>query len=364
MSGKVQFTFRQSPTLIELKQTNNLTLIEAQLKKLSPQESLQPSSFALVLVKGAESIPGNSYFAGDGRTFISFVQDDFDLKKTLDRLQEVQFRTIQENMVAAVKPLFRTQKLRFIVLGGDSSELAAGFHRYFGPFLSALSGLFNFDVRFQEQAISTIPEFSPEFFSGSQPIARFNENDEIGPEQPFRFVLLASDEAEAVNHFYIPGWGVVARGKADHSTLQLFISAYRKHLGLSDVPFGAFSSSTGITAVELDVFTFALQKAYARETLRLLQLTKSLKNEPISASLFESTFPAIQETFLTNPQAAFLHAYRLHYDPSRLGPPYFPDEHKFAVYLPVILPLVLPLVVGLLKLLKQKKKSSEKQKQQ
>lgn len=37
------------------------------------------------------------------------------------------------------------------------------------------------------------------------------------------------------------------------------------------------------------------------------------------------------------------------YHPSLMGKMYFPDEHKYAVYLPLLLPTLLPIVIGLLK---------------
>lgn len=42
-------------------------------------------------------------------------------------------------------------------------------------------------------------------------------------------------------------------------------------------------------------------------------------------------------------EASFFH-------PSLLGRLYFPNEHKFAVYLPLLLPITLPILVGCLKL--------------
>ncbi len=360
-SSKIQFDISE-PVIISVVGDD----IAAKIEEIIPEEPSLPFSYNLVIVK-TDSMQGESFYSGNGRTFISFVPSDeqFDLRQVLDRLEAIQFKTSFEGI--NVKPLLRTQKLRFIALEGSSNGLVEGFHRFFGPFLNEFNSLFDFDVRFQRQQVTKLPDdfiLSAEFFSGSRGIARFAENDEVGPERPFRFVFLAGANEQHTSIF-IPNWGVVVQGHWDQmAVMQIFISALRKQLGFSATPFGAFSQVHGTTAVERDVFFFSLNKSYAEETIRLLKLSSKLHNEPISPRLFASHFPALQAAFLRQPQEAFIHAYGLHYDESRLGAPYFPDEHKFAVYLPVVFPLLMPLLVGLIKYLKSLKDARKKLKKE
>ena len=47
-------------------------------------------------------------------------------------------------------------------------------------------------------------------------------------------------------------------------------------------------------------------------------------------------------------------------DPSILALLYFPDDQKFAIYIPLFLPVGLPLIVAYLEILKQWKKNKDK----
>ena len=47
-------------------------------------------------------------------------------------------------------------------------------------------------------------------------------------------------------------------------------------------------------------------------------------------------------------------------DPSILALLYFPDDQKFAIYIPLFLPVGLPLIVAYLEIMKQWKKSKDK----
>lgn len=48
------------------------------------------------------------------------------------------------------------------------------------------------------------------------------------------------------------------------------------------------------------------------------------------------------------------------FDPTMVSMLYFPDEHKYAIYMPLFVPISVPLVMALLKQLKQLKKQKEK----
>ena len=57
-------------------------------------------------------------------------------------------------------------------------------------------------------------------------------------------------------------------------------------------------------------------------------------------------------TCLASAKEAFIHSEKAFFDKSMVGQVYFPDEHKVAVYLPLLGPVGVPLVVGLIRELK------------
>jgi phosphatidylinositol glycan class S len=52
---------------------------------------------------------------------------------------------------------------------------------------------------------------------------------------------------------------------------------------------------------------------------------------------------------------------RAFFDPTIVSMLYFPDEHKYAVYLPFFGPLVLPLILSIVRLVKSRKKIQSSQ---
>lgn len=70
-----------------------------------------------------------------------------------------------------------------------------------------------------------------------------------------------------------------------------------------------------------------------------------LRNAPVNASSLERALMHAQQAYAESEKAFF--------DKSMVGQVYFPDEHKVAVYLPLLGPIGVPLVVGLVRELKQ-----------
>ena len=48
------------------------------------------------------------------------------------------------------------------------------------------------------------------------------------------------------------------------------------------------------------------------------------------------------------------------HDPKLIAAAYFPDEHKFAIYLPVYLPLILPILMAFIKEIKERRVKKKK----
>ena len=99
----------------------------------------------------------------------------------------------------------------------------------------------------------------------------------------------------------------------------------------------------------------------------LARLTESLPSIPIPATVAASVSTTLSHlsaacthlregrfsAALDNARVAELEAERSFFEKSMVGQVYFPDEHKVAVYLPLLGPIGVPLVVGLLKEVKR-----------
>lgn len=99
----------------------------------------------------------------------------------------------------------------------------------------------------------------------------------------------------------------------------------------------------------------------------LARLTESLPSIPIPATVATSVTTTLSHlssscahlregrfgAALASARVAETEAERSFFEKSMVGQVYFPDEHKVAVYLPLLGPIGVPLVVGLLKELKR-----------
>lgn len=369
--GPIEFNLQPKGFFTLPSTLKDISALEQHITQLLPSIN---EGFNWFVVAGYDSLPGESFYNGNGRTFISILREGQSIEDCLARLYAIQFQTVYESLKLQ-KAMFRKMKLRFILLDGQAEwPVEAAFTRFFGPAIEKLADMLDFDVQFRRQAISKLPEdftLKPEFFSGPKAISSFADNDESGPEPILRMVLLpGADKTEAIS---IGDWGaVVYASQIDDlkAPMQYFMSAFRSHLGLSPLPLGAFSSLYGLTAVEKDLLKAKSAQILMKESLSLLTLIQRSENELMTAELVSKHFKPMLEAIkdymqshsFSSAQSSFSHAYRLHYHPDRLGPPYFPDEHKFAVYLPVYLPLLLPLLVGILKCLKELRKSKKEKK--
>lgn len=117
-----------------------------------------------------------------------------------------------------------------------------------------------------------------------------------------------------------------------------------------------------------------LNMAESRSVLEsLYALLDAVAHMPVSKDiqgLVESTLAARRETesLLARglwteaglaSQRAVKFAQQAFFHPDMLPALYFPDEHLYAVYLPLFLPITVPLVVALLKMIANKKKQKQ-----
>lgn len=99
----------------------------------------------------------------------------------------------------------------------------------------------------------------------------------------------------------------------------------------------------------------------------LARLTESLPQIPIPATVATSVSTTLShlssacdhlrhgqfQAALASARVAEAEAERSFFEKSMVGQMYFPDEHKVAVYLPLLGPVGVPLIVGLLKEVKK-----------
>ena len=137
------------------------------------------------------------------------------------------------------------------------------------------------------------------------------------------------------------------------------------------------SSATGVSAWELDLLASRVVRANLRDSVAMLRglyaLLDSVPHMPVSMQirqLVENTLAAQAECVAQlraadwtgagfASQRAVRAASKAFFHPDMLPALYFPDEHLYAVYLPLFLPITVPLLAALVKMLTAKKKSTK-----
>ncbi|KAJ3189711.1 hypothetical protein HK101_008738 [Irineochytrium annulatum] len=213
-------------------------------------------------------------------------------------------------------------------------------------------------------------------------------------QSPLRLVTSA-EEFLPTNAFLIPRWGGIvvsnpSREQYEHHFtveelkpyMEIYIAQLRGILGVKEVKIAGFErempsfginyapSPVGITAWELDRLlrrATARNLAEAASTLKSLSnLIQSMENMVVldhiqalvvsSLSLIGQTKDAIAagdlELAAKHARTAFVKAESAFFDPTMVSLLYFPDEHKYAVYMPLFTPIAVPLVLALVKEIK------------
>jgi len=161
--------------------------------------------------------------------------------------------------------------------------------------------------------------------------------------------------------------------------MQVFVEQIRQTMGLSldvsslcpscgpDAVTLLPSPSTGVSQWELDLLAWRLVRLNLAEALALLhslvQLLDNVPHMPVSVEIQQLVEESLRQHARTlellhsgkpdwsgagqASQAAVAAAHRAFFHPQMLPALYFPDEHLYAVYLPLFLPVTVPLVSGL-----------------
>lgn len=277
-------------------------------------------------------------------------------------------------------------------------EMEAALERHISPLLQSLSSISNFTVDTQVQLYATFsssinPEFDEtrkawtlkqEDLSGFINAAEWPLNPNIAPGPTINFILYVPDpeqtplfirETEATS-WLIPQWGGVQILNQDlnkkksniarylnkdiiEPAMQTFSSQLLQLLALPQSPQSLPVRLSTLTRIHTASLIYS-----ASSTLgALARLTKTLPSISIPNTVAASVDLTIQHlhqacadlrdgkfhSALENARVSEAEAERAFFERSMVGQVYFPDEHKVAVYLPLLGPIAVPLVASAIK---------------
>ncbi|KAL4769434.1 phosphatidylinositol-glycan biosynthesis class S protein-domain-containing protein [Aspergillus nidulans var. acristatus] len=288
----------------------------------------------------------------------------------------------------------------------SSWDIESAVQEYISPIVQALSPISNFTVDTQVQLYATfspttpVPEYDEtqgvwtlkeENLSAFINAAEWPLNPSIGSGPTINFILyvpapsqspLLVQESKATS-WIIPQWGGVFILNPPLSTTDGSAQSNPPHLPRDTLraPFLTFSHQllsllgTPSTPPSLPFRLQTLIRIRAATVLlsasstmgSLARLTESLPSIPIPATVASSVATTLShlssaceslqngqfQAALASARVAEAEAERSFFEKSMVGQMYFPDEHKVAVYLPLLGPIGVPLVLGLLKEVKR-----------
>lgn len=278
-------------------------------------------------------------------------------------------------------------------------DIEKALRTYLTPLLESFSAISNFTVDSQVQLYATFspsirqPEYDEELkawtlrkedLSGFINAAEWPLSPSIGEGPTVNFILYVPDQAQspllvkgsAANSWLVPQWGGVhilnlqsESGVA--STLSAEALAPAMHtfsnqlialLGLPQTPHSLPLRISTLERVRAASLIFS-----ASSTLgALAQVYQKLPSIPVPDNVAQSVHLTIThlqqacdflrdgrfQSALEHARTAEVEAEKAFFERSMVGQVYFPDEHKVAVYLPLLGPIAVPLVMSALKELK------------
>ncbi|XP_023595465.1 GPI transamidase component PIG-S [Trichechus manatus latirostris] len=269
-------------------------------------------------------------------------------------------------------------------------DIEGAVQRYVQPFLNALSAAGNFSVDSQilyYAVLGVNPRFDPA--SSSYYLAAHSLPHVINPgramhspdmlwQPPSRFQVYSVDP-KAYNASGLP-----VRVEVDMvRVMEVFLAQLRLLFGIAQphVPPKCLLSgpkSEGLMSWELDRLLWARSVenlATATTTLTsLAQLLGKISNIVIKDNVASEVYRAVAavqkaaeelatghlaSAFLAS-QKAVTSSERAFFDPSLLHLLYFPDDQKFAIYIPLFLPMAVPILLSLFKIFLETRKSWKK----
>ncbi|KAI4929585.1 uncharacterized protein J4E92_005250 [Alternaria infectoria] len=278
-------------------------------------------------------------------------------------------------------------------------DIETALQTYMSPLLDAFSAISNFTVDTQVQLYATFapsvrqPEYDEatkawtlrkEDLSGFVNAAEWPLSPSIGEGPTVNFILYVPDHTQspllvkenAGNSWLIPQWGGVhilnLEGEADTpAALTAEMLAPAMHT-FSNQLISLFGLPQSPASLPLRISTLERVRAAslifsASSTLgALAQVYQKLPSIPVPDNVAQSTQETIAHlqqacdflrdgrfaSALEHARAAEVEAEKAFFERSMVGQVYFPDEHKVAVYLPLLGPVAVPLIMAALKELK------------
>jgi phosphatidylinositol glycan class S len=278
-------------------------------------------------------------------------------------------------------------------------NIEAALQSYLAPLLESFSAISNFTVDSQVQLYATFspsihqPEYDDELkawtlrredLSGFINAAEWPLSPSIGEGPTVNFILYVPDASQspllvkenAGDSWLIPQWGGVhilnlPSGSDTPTTLTTEALAPAMHT-FSEQLTSLFGLPQAPASLPLRIATLERVRAAslissASSTLgALAQVYQKLPSIPVPdnvAQSADSTIIHLQQacdylregrfhTALEHARVAEVEAEKAFFERSMVGQVYFPDEHKVAVYLPLLGPVAVPLVMAALKEIK------------
>ncbi|KAF2102382.1 hypothetical protein NA57DRAFT_51964 [Rhizodiscina lignyota] len=278
-------------------------------------------------------------------------------------------------------------------------EIEAALEEYLSPLLASLSIISNFTIDSQVQLYATFspsirqPEFDherqawtvrKEDLGGFINAAEWPLSPSIGAGPTVNFILYVPDSAQSPlliaenggNSWLVPQWGGIQimnlPFSADGSTrptvltnddlrpaMHVFSNQLMSLLGLPDTPNSLPLKLSTLTRLH----TTSLLSSASSTLGALARLTQSLTSIAIPDSVATSVTTTLYRldaactdmkegrfaSALENARVAEAEAEKAFFERSMVGQVYFPEEHKVAVYLPLLGPVAVPLVMAALK---------------
>ncbi|XP_012871745.1 PREDICTED: GPI transamidase component PIG-S [Dipodomys ordii] len=287
-------------------------------------------------------------------------------------------------------------------------DIEGAVQRYVQPFLNALSVVGNFSVDSQvyhcDQVGKTQEKFSKSWKPGSSaaslyPVLNFLLYVPELVHSPL-YIQNKNGVPMPTNAFHSPRWGGIMVYNVDPQTynaselpvrvevdmvqvMEVFLAQLRLLFGIAQpkVPPKCLLSefkSEGLMTWELDRLLWARSVenlATATTTLTsLAQLLGKISNIVIKDDVASEVYKAVaavqkaaeelasghlSSAFVAS-QEAVTSSERAFFDPSLLHLLYFPDDQKFAIYIPLFLPMAVPILLSLVKIFLETRKSWKK----
>ncbi|KAL6705836.1 GPI transamidase component [Coniothyrium glycines] len=284
-------------------------------------------------------------------------------------------------------------------------DVQSALHTYLTPLLESFSAISNFTVDTQVQLYATVspsvrdPEYSEDLrawtlrkedLSGFVNAAEWPLSPSIGAGPTVNFILYVPDPRQSplivggsgANSWLIPQWGGVhilniPSESSSKSFLTTEMLAPAMHtfsdqlISLLGLPRSPASLPLRIATLER-VRSASLIFSASSTLGALAQVYQKLPSIPVPDNVAQSVRQAtlcLQEaceslregrlqSALEHARTAQIEAERAFFERSMVGQVYFPDEHKVAVYLPLLGPVAVPLIMAALKELRSVLKRS------